>query len=81
MAQYGYATLSLAKVRKFHDGTQVRVWNNGEYSEPFLVTYRVKQGCVMAPTLFSVTFYALLTDTFKDCDAGFPIRTALMANY
>ena len=28
----------------------------------------------MAPTSFSVMFYAMLTDTFEDCDAGFPIR-------
>ena len=64
MAQYGYAPLSIAMVQKFHDGTKVRVKNNGEYFEPFLVTSRVKQGCVMAPTLFSVMFYAMPTDTF-----------------
>ena len=54
MAQYGYAPLSIAMVRKFHDG---------EYSEPFLAN-RVKQGCVMAPTLFRMIFYSMLTDTF-----------------
>ena len=62
MAQYGYAPLYIAMVRKFHDGTQVRVKKNGAYSEPFLVTNRVKQGGVMAPTLFSMMFYAMLTD-------------------
>ena len=52
---------------------QARVQNDGEYSEPFLVTYGVKQGCAMAPTLFSMTFSAMLTDAFQDVDAGFPI--------
>ena len=28
----------------------------------------------MASTLFSMMFAAMLTDSFKDCDAGFPIR-------
>ena len=28
----------------------------------------------MAPTLFSMMFSAMLTDTFQDVDAGFPIR-------
>ena len=28
----------------------------------------------MAPTLFSKMFSAMLTDTFQDCNAGFPIR-------
>ena len=52
--------------------------NDGEYSEPFPVTngvkHRVKQGCVMAPTLFSMMFSAMLTDALQDVDAGFPIR-------
>ena len=52
----------------------VRVQNDGEYSEPFLVTNGVKQGCVLAPTLFSMMFSAMLTDAFQDCDAGSPIR-------
>ena len=61
-------------VRQFHDAMQVRVQNDGEYSEPFLVTNMVKQCCLMAPTLFSMMFSTMLTDVFYDCDAGFPIR-------
>ena len=60
-------------VRQFHDGMQARVENDGEYSEPFPVTNGVKQGCVMAPTLFSMMFSAMFTDAFQDCDAGFLI--------
>ena len=45
-----------------------------EYSEPFPVTNGVKQGFVMAPTLYSMMFSAMLTDAFQDVDAGFPIR-------
>ena len=51
-----------------------RIQNDGEYSEPFPVTYGVKQGRVIAPTLFSMMFSAMLTDAFQDVDAGFPIR-------
>ena len=61
-------------VRQFHDGMQARVQKDGEYSEPFPVTNGVKQGCVMAPTLFSMMFSAMLTDAFQDVDAGFPTR-------
>ena len=61
-------------VRQFHDGMQARVQNDGEYSVPFPVTNGVKQGCVMAPTLFSIMFSAMLTEAFQDVDAGFPIR-------
>ena len=38
------------------------------------MTNSVKQGCVMAPTLFSMIFSAMLTDAYQDVDAGFPIR-------
>ena len=61
-------------VRQFQDGMQARVQNDGEYSEPLLVTNGVKQGCVMAQTLFSTMFAAMLTYAFQDYDAGFPIR-------
>ena len=47
--------------------------NNGGFSEPFEVTNGVKQGCVMAPTLFSMMFTAMLMDAFQDSDTGFPI--------
>ena len=40
---------------------QARVQNDGEYSEPFPMTNGVKQGFVMAPTLFSMIFSAMLT--------------------
>ena len=53
---------------------QARVQNDGGYSEPFPVTNAVKQGCVMAPTLFSMMFSAMLIDAFQDVDAGFQIK-------
>ena len=65
---------SLAMVRQFHDGMQAHVQNDGEFSEPFEVTNGVKQGCVMAPTLFSMMFSAMLMDAFQDSDTRFPIR-------
>ena len=74
MAKFGCPPRYIAMVRQFHDSMQARVQNDGEYSEPFPVTNGVKQGCVMAPTLFSMMFSAMLTDAFQDVDAGFPIR-------
>ena len=51
-------------VRLFHEGMQARVQNNGEVSEPFPVSNGVKHGCVLAPTLFSLMFSAMLNDAF-----------------
>ena len=61
-------------VRQFHDGILARVQNDGEFSDPFPVTNVVKQGCVLASTLFSMMFSAMLTDAFQDSDNGIPIR-------
>ena len=48
--------------------------NDGEFSYPCPVTNGVKQGCVLASTLFSMMFSAMLTDAFLDGDNGIPIR-------
>ena len=74
MANFGSPPRFITTVRQFHDGMQARVQNDGVFSEPFEVTNGVKQGCVMAPTLFSMMFSAMLMDAFQDNDTGFPIR-------
>ena len=51
-----------------------RVQNDGEFSDPFPVTNGVKQDCILAPTLFSMIFPAMLTAAFQDGDNGIPIR-------
>ena len=73
MENHGQVWLSI-QVHSNGDGTQARVQNDEEFSEPFEVTNRVKQGCVMAPTLFSMIFSAMLMNAFQDSDTGFPIR-------
>ena len=42
--------------------------------DPFPVTNGAKQGCVLAPTLFSMMFSAMLTAAFQDGDNVIPIR-------
>ena len=61
-------------VQQFHDSMLARVQNDDEFSDPFPVTNEVKQGYVLASTLFSMLFSAMLTDVFEDCDNGIPIR-------
>ena len=73
MAKFGCPTNFIAMVRQFHDGMLARVQNDGEFSDPFPVTNGVKQGCVLAPTLFSVMFSAMLTAAFQDGDNVIPI--------
>ena len=61
-------------VRQFHDGMLARVLDEGDCSNAFPVTNGVKQGCVLAPTLFSLMFSAMLTEAFSNSDTGIGIR-------
>ena len=74
MEKFSCPAKFIAMVRQFQDGMLARVQNDGEVSDPFPVTNGVKQGCVLASTLFSMMFSAMLTDAFQDCDNGIPIR-------
>ena len=74
MAKFGCPARFIAIVRQFHDGMKTRVQDGGEHSEPFLVTNGLKQGCVLAPTLFSMEFSAMLSDAFRDGDTGVSFR-------
>nr|VZI00241.1 unnamed protein product [Spirometra erinaceieuropaei] len=53
-------------VRQLHDGMMERVMDNGAVSEAFAVTNRVKQECVLAPTLFTLMFSAMLMNAYRD---------------
>ncbi|VDM02925.1 unnamed protein product [Schistocephalus solidus] len=53
-------------VRQLHEGMITRVTDKGTVSEAFAVTNGVKRGCVLAPTLFSLMFSAMLTDAYRE---------------
>ena len=65
MVKFGCPPRFIAKVRQFHDGMQARVQNDG-----------VKQGCVMAPTLFTCSLML-----FRTVALVFQSGTVLMAIY
>ena len=74
MAKFGCPAKFITMVWQFHDGMLARVPINGEFSDPFPVTNEVTQGCVLASTLFSMMFSAMLTDASQDGDNDTPIR-------
>ena len=78
MTKFGCPPRFITMVRHFHDGMQARMQN--EFSGPFEVTNGVKQGCVLAPTLFSMMFSAMLMDAVQDSGTGFPIRYRFVGN-
>ena len=59
----------------FHDGMNVTVREGSDRSQPFGVTSGTKQGCVLAPTLFSIFFSLMLDVAFKDATDGVGIKS------
>ena len=62
-------------IRSFHDGMNVTVREGSDRSQPFGVTSGTKQGCVLAPTLFSIFFSLMLNVAFKDATVGVGIKS------
>ena len=65
----------LQMVTSFHEDMHSTVCFNGGTSEAFPVSSGVKQGCVLAPTLFGIFFSMLLQYAFAECEEGIFIRT------
>ena len=62
-------------IESFHTDTKGTVQFNGSSSEPFEIRSGVKQGCVLAQTLFGILFGMLLKHAFDTTTEGIYIRT------
>ena len=65
----------LAIITSFHQDMLSTVCFDGATSNAFPVSSGVKQGCVLAPTLFGIFFSMLLQYAFVDCTEGVYVRT------
>ena len=71
----GYKNKFTSLVESLHTGMMASVSDGTNSSDSFGVTNGVKQGCVLAPTLFSIFLSAMLEEAFKDLDDGVYIQT------
>ena len=62
-------------VRLFHDGAEGRVVVGGQESERFSITHGTKQGCVLAPTLFSLFLTVVLLKLSREIESRVHITT------
>ena len=70
MSKFGCPDKFVEMVKQFHDGMQASVQGDGEHSASFPVTNGVEQGCVLAPTLFSIVFSAMWNDAYREGKVG-----------
>ena len=75
LRKYGCPEKFTTMIESLHTGMMVNVRNGGEVSDTFAITNGVKQGCVLAPTLFSIFLSAMLEEAFKDMGAGIYIQS------
>ena len=71
----GCPKLFVSLIRSFHDNMKVSVREGSDKSPSFGVTSGTKQGCVLAPTLFSIFFSMMLLVAFKDTSDGVDIKS------
>ena len=70
----------LKLIISFHENMSATVQYEGSSSEPFPIKSGVKQGCVLAPTLFGILFSLLLRYAFRDCEDGIYLHTRSNGN-
>ncbi|BHF64861.1 hypothetical protein SprV_0200786900 [Sparganum proliferum] len=73
MQKFGYPERFTQMMHQLHNDMMARVTDNGAVSEAFAVTNGMKQGCVLAPTIFSIILSAVLMDACRDERPGIRI--------
>ena len=67
---YGCPESFINMIRQFHDGMTGRVSIGGDISDAFPINHGVKQGCVLAPTLFTLYLGAVLETMSANLASG-----------
>jgi len=75
LTKFGCLAKFVNIVKYLHSGMKASVAYGNDHSKAFAVTNGVKQGCVLAPTLFSLYLSTMLEFAFKDSSDGVSIQT------
>ena len=75
LAKIGCPEKLLSIIRSFHEDMKGTVQYDGSTSAPFDILSGVKQGCVLAPTLFGIFFACLLRHAFRTSTEGIYLHT------
>jgi len=74
LAKLGCPPNFVRMISELHRNMKARFTFNGTLSDEISIDNGVKQGDILAPTLFSIYFSALLSYAFSDCDSGVYIK-------
>ena len=74
LSRFGCPAKFVNIIRQLHDGMTGRVLHDGSASSPFPIRTGVKQGCVLAPTLFSIFLAAFLSSATHSMEDGVTLK-------
>ena len=83
LKKVGCPPILLDLIKSFHEHMQGTAQVDGMVSEPFPIVNGVKQGCVLAPTLFGIYFSVILREAMQNANLtnpGVGLRTRFNAN-
>lgn len=75
LSRIGCPPKLLKLIESFHTNMKGTIHENGFSSDTYDIRCGVKQGCVLAPTLFGIFFALLIKHAFKDNPSGIYLRT------
>ena len=75
LRRYGCPKTFVKIIQEFHNGMAGAVSICGSTTDPFEISHGLKQGCVLAPTLFTLFLTALLSTVSEHLSTGVFIRT------
>ena len=75
LRRYGCPDKFTRMIESLHTGMMAKVKEAGETSDSFPIGNGVKQGCVLAPTLFSIFLSAMLVEAFEGLEEGVFIQS------
>lgn len=75
LSKIGCPPQLLSIIKSFHTDMKGIIQFDGDYSEPFSIHSGVKQGCVLAPTLFGIFFSMMLKYAFGTTTEGIYLHT------
>ena len=74
LARFGCPLKFLSILRQLHEGQKGEMKHDGFQSDSFMISNGVKQGCILAPTLFSIIFSIMILEAKEDLPDGIYIR-------
>jgi len=76
LKKLGFPPVIISIIQALHDGMMGKVVHNNQCSDDFPITCGLKQGCVLAPTLFSIYLAAMMNEIPND-NPGLDLRYRL----